>query len=66
MFPILSCGSERKLIFAKTPNTSLENHGVFCVSLSQTSGCSQRWGGDVTSEETTWFFKMSETWMVVK
>lgn len=60
MSPILSCSSERKLICAEPRNTSLENHGVFCVSPSQTSGCSQRWRWDVTSEKQMVFQDVRE------
>lgn len=60
MSQILRYKSERKLIPAKTHNTSLENQAVFCVYPSQISGCSQRCGGDVTLERARWFFKMLE------
>lgn len=66
MSHILRCNSEGKLILANAHNTSLENHEGLCVYLSRTSGCSWRWGGDLTSGYTRWFSKMSENWMVVK
>lgn len=44
MSQILRHNSERKVIFAKTHNISLENHGVFVFILPD-QGRSQRLGG---------------------
>lgn len=66
MSHILRWNSEGKLILANAHNTSLENHVGMCVYLSWTSGCSWRCGGDVTSEYTRWFSKMSENWRKVQ